>query len=235
MTSDGGAPRADGRVADAGPLASQVEAGTPKTGGRFSGLRAASDRVPTRWFAGIATGLFLAATAAFGGLATAAEPGPAAIGAGDEHRNEEFAITVERAVLLDEFPEAGVYVDEDEDERVLAVQIEIENLWTEPIWATPSTMAESLQIEEVDGIPIESVARYDDATTTPWLQPGIPVDLVLTWIIDAGDIADGEDLHLTLSDLSLYTGSFVTTGQSWEDPIPAATLTLVVTDAGAGA
>ena len=39
---------------------------------RFEWIRAASDRVPTRWLAGIATALFLVATAAFGGLATAA-------------------------------------------------------------------------------------------------------------------------------------------------------------------
>lgn len=56
----------------------------------------------------------------------------------------------------------------------------------------------------------------------------------MTWILDAGDLSDGDLLHLTVNDLSLYTGSFITTGQTWEDPVPAATLTLVVTDAGMG-
>lgn len=213
MTSDGGAP-------------------APRQ--RFRWLRAATDRVPTRWFAALGTAVFLAATAAFGGLATAAVPGPAAIEAGDEHRNDEFALTIERAVLLDDFPEAGAVVDPEENERVLAVQIAIENRWTEPIWFTPSAAAQSLRIDEVAGIPVESVARYDDATTSPWLQPGVPAELVVTWILDAGDLSDGDLLHLTVNDLSLYTGSFITTGQTWEDPVPAATLTLVVTDAGAG-
>jgi hypothetical protein len=197
-------------------------------------LRAATDRVPTRWFAAIGTAVFLAATAAFGGLATASEPGPAAIEAGTEYRNDEFAITVERAVLLDEFPEAGAFVDEDGNERVLAVQMSIENLWSEPLTAGPLTLTESLSIEELGDIPMESVARFDDATTSPWLQPGVPAEIVLTWIIDADDFVAGDVLHLTLNDLSLYTGSFVITGQSWEDPVPAATLTLVVTDAGSG-
>lgn len=201
---------------------------------RFRWVHAATDRVPTRWFAGIGTALFLLVTAAFGGLATAAEPGPVAITAGDEHRSDEFSLRVERAVLLDEFPEAGAYVDEDADERVLAVQVRIENLWSQPLSAGTISMAQSVRIDELPDTPIESVARIDDATTSPWLQPGIPADIVLTWIVDAGAFADGDVLHVTLNDLSLYTGSFVTTGQSWEDPEPAATLTLVVADHGAG-
>ena len=201
---------------------------------RFRWVHAATDRVPTRWFAGIGTGLFLLVTAAFGGLATAAEPGPIAIAAGQEHRSEEFALTVERAVLLDDFPEAGARVDEDADERVLAVQVNITNRWDRPLSAGPISMSETLHIDELSDTPMESVARIDDATTSPWLQPGIPVDIVLTWIVDADALADGDVLHVTISDLSLYTGSFVTTGQSWEDPEAAAKLTLTVADNGAG-
>jgi hypothetical protein len=223
VTSDGGAPTPPQRPRRFG--ARRLRAGW---------VRAATDRVPTRWFAGIGTALFLAATAAFGGLAAVAEPGPTTLEAGVEHRSDEFAITVERAVLLDEFPEAGVFVDEDENERVLAVQIGIENLWTEPLQAGPLTLTKSLAVEELGESPMESVARFDDATISPWLQPGVPAEIVLTWIFEEGDLVDGDILHLTLSDLSLYTGSFVTTGQSWEDPVPAATLTLVVTDAGSG-
>ena len=145
-------------------------------------LRAASDRVPTRWFAGIATGLFLAATAAFGGLATVSEPEIAAIQPGDEHQNDQLSITVERAVLLDEFPEAGVYVEDDED--VLALQIGVENRWTEAISAGPAgSVARTVRIAELADTERESVARYDDATTSPWLQPGVPAELVITWVV----------------------------------------------------
>lgn len=78
---------------------------TPPSRSRFGWLRAASDRVPTRWFAGIATGLFLVA-AAFGGLATAAAPAVVALEPADEHRNAQLALTIGRAVLFDEFAHA---------------------------------------------------------------------------------------------------------------------------------
>lgn len=210
-----------------------TEGGDAAPGARrgFRWVRAASDRVPTRWFAGIATGFFLAMTAAFGGLATATQPALRAIQPGEEHRNDQLSITVDRAVLLDEFPEAGIFVED--DERVLAVRIGVENQWTEALSADPrSSIAESLEVTGLSAP--SSVARYDDATVNPWLQPGVPAELVITWAVDADQFADGDQLHVTLSDLSLYTASFVTTGQSWEDPVPAATLTLAVEDVGAG-
>lgn len=208
------------------------EGSPPSPRRRFGWVRAASDRVPTRWFAAIGTGLFLLATAAFGGLATAATPPVTALEPGDEHGNDQLAITVDRAVILDEFPEAGVFVQD--GERVLAVQVTVENRWTEAISASPTgSVAGSLQIAEVPDEP-DSVARYDDATLAPWLQPGVPAQLVVAWAIAAEDFADGDLLHLTLQDFSLYTGSFVTSGQSWDDPVPAATLTLSIDDIGAG-
>src|SRR5688572_26515536 len=99
------------------------EDSTPRARGRLGWLKAASDRVPTRWFTGIGTALFLVATAAFGGLATAAEPEITALAPGEAHRNDQLSMTIERAVLVDEFPEAGVYVDD--GERVLAVLLTV--------------------------------------------------------------------------------------------------------------
>ena len=204
---------------------------TPPAPGRLGWLRAASDRVPTRWFAGIATGVFLVATAAFGGLAAASEPEVTTLEPGDEHRNDQLAITVERAVLLDEFPEAGVSVED--GERVLAVQVAVENTWTQPL--APTDLADALNVDELAGAPADSVARYDDATLNPRLQPGVPAELVLTWAVDADAFEDESDLHITLNDLTLYTGSFIADGQWWTDPVPAATVTVAVEDLGAGA
>lgn len=199
---------------------------------RFGWLRAASDRVPTRWFAGIATALFLAATAAFGGLATAATPEITALEPGDEHRNDQLAITVERAVLVDEFPEAGVFVDD--GERVLALLLSVENTWDEPLTASPhSSVTESLTIDALADPP-DSVARYDDATINPVLQPGVPAQIVLAWTVEAGAFDDAQRLTVELNDMTLYTGSFVANGQWWTDPVAAATLTVAVEDIGAG-
>ncbi|KRA24645.1 hypothetical protein ASD65_09655 [Microbacterium sp. Root61] len=204
------------------------------SGRRFGWVRVAADRVPTKWFAGIGTVAFLAATAAFGGLATAAVDGPAVIDTDTEHRNEQIAITVQRAVLLDEFPEAGIHVED--GERVLAVQVRLENVRNEPQSASPgSDVAKNFSIAELDGEPAGSAARLDDATTSPVLQPGVPAEIVYTWAIDADDFHAGDTLHVTLNDLSLHVGSFVTIGSWWIDPVPAATLTVALTDVGSGA
>ena len=53
--------------------------------------------------------------------------------------------------------------------------------------------------------------------------------------MDADDFAAGDELTVTLRELTLYTGSFVLTGQTWADPEAAATVTLEVEDVGAGA
>lgn len=204
----------------------------PRTPGRLGWLRAASDRVPTRWFAGIGTALFLAATAAFGGLATAAETPIAVLEPGDTHRNDQLAITIERAVLVDEFPEAGVYVDD--GERVLAVLVSLENTWTEPLPASSdSSVTESIEVAGLDASP-DSVARYDDATISPYLQPGVPAQVVLAWAVDAGAFEDAQQLSVTLNDMTVHTGSFVANGTWWTDPVAAATVTIGLEDIGAG-
>ena len=199
---------------------------------RFGWLRAASDRVPTRWFAGIATALFLAATAAFGGLATAATPDITALEPGDEHRNDQVAMTIDRAVLIDEFEDAGVYVEE--GERVLALLVSVENTWDEPLSATPdSSVTQSLTVDGL-GDPPDSVARYDDATINPVLQPGVPAQIVLAWAVEADAFDDAQELKLTFNDMTLHTGSFVANGQWWTDPFAAATVSIAVEDIGAG-
>ncbi len=199
---------------------------------RFGWLRAASDRVPTRWFAGMATALFLAATAAFGGLATAATPDITALEPGDAHRNDQVAMTIDRAVLIDEFEDAGVYVEE--GERVLALLVSVENTWDEPLSATPdSSVTQSLTVDGL-GDPPDSVARYDDATINPVLQPGVPAQIVLAWAVEADAFDDAQELKLTFNDMTLHTGSFVANGQWWTDPVAAATVSIAVEDIGAG-
>lgn len=198
---------------------------------RFEWIRAASDRVPTRWFAGIATGLFLVATAAFGGLATAASPELAQLDPGDAHVTDQRSLTVKRAVLIDELPEAGVYPED--GERVLALIIDIENRWDEPLRTTGLYgVTVSFSVEGVDDP--RDVARMDDATGIVYLQPRVPAELVYAWPVDADAFADGDTLTVTLSDTSLYTGSFVTEGQWWSDPVADARVSLTIKDIGAG-
>ncbi|WP_228484682.1 hypothetical protein [Microbacterium cremeum] len=201
---------------------------------RFGWIRAATDRMPTKWFVGIATGVFLVATAAFGGLATAAPPELAKLEPGEAHVTDQRSLTVTRAVLIDELPGVGVYPEE--GERVLALVVDVENRWDEPQKAEGSdSIGASFTIGGMDTDAESSVARFDDATRSPELQPGVPAELVYAWAVDADEYEAGEELTVMLRELSLYTGSFVMTGQTWTDPVTVATMTLEIEDVGAGA
>ncbi|WP_147423977.1 hypothetical protein [Microbacterium sp. AG1240] len=201
---------------------------------RYRWIHAVTDRVPTGWFAGILTAAFLGVTAAFGGLSAVAAPPVAQLRAGDAHENDQFAITIERAVLIDDLAEAGITVEP--GERVLAVILTAENVWTR---ALPSTGTSGVQaavrarsIGE-DGA-AASVARLDDAVGSPWLQPRVPAELVLTWAVADDALAGGDEITLDLRDLTLREGALVIDGEYWDSPITAAHLTVEVRDVGSG-
>lgn len=192
------------------------------------------DRVPTQWFAGIGTVLFLAATAAFGGLATAAEPALPELGPGEEYRGEQLSLRIERAVLIDALPEAGLRPEE--GQRVLVVIGTFENLWTEALPSGPGqSVSEAVRIERNADTAPDSVARFDDLTLSPWLQPQVPAQLALGWLVDDEEFTAGEELRLLLREQTLFTGSMVVDGQYWSDAAPAAIVTVVLDDVGAGA
>lgn len=198
------------------------------------------DRVPTGWFAGILTAAFLGVTAAFGGLAAVAAAPLPELGAGDTHENGPFALTIERAVLIDDLPEAGIFLDEDSGQRVLALVLTVENVWTEALpsgldFTGEKGVVGAVRLPELDGAPAESVARFDDTTVGPWLQPGLPAQLVLTWPVDADRFEDGDELRIDLRNYSLYTGTLVVDGTYWVDPTVAAHVTVPIDDVGAGA
>ena len=151
---------------------------------------------------------------------------------GEAHVTDQRSLTVKRAVLIDELPEAGVYPED--GERVLALIVDIENRWDEPLRTTGTYgVTVSFAVEGVDDP--RDVARMDDATGIMYLQPNVPAELVYAWTVDAADFADGQQLPMTLFDTSLYTGSFVTEGQWWSDPVADARVSPTIEDVGAGA
>lgn len=197
-------------------------------------MLALTDRVPTGWFAGILTVLFLTVTAAFGGLSAVAVAPVPDIAAGTEHRNDQFALTVERAVLIDELRGSGTSVSD--GQRVLALVVSVENVWDHPIAASADAgVADAVSVAELDGATANAVARLDDATVAPYLQPGVPAELVLTWVVDSATFAAGDVLHVDLLDFTLYTGQLITYGESWIDPVVGARTTVEISDVGAGA
>lgn len=197
-------------------------------------LHAVTDRVPTAWLSGILTAAFLAVAAAFGGLEAVAAPPVATLEPDQTHRNDQLALTVERAVLIDELPEAGAYPEE--GQRVLAVVVTAENVWDRAIPAhSPTGVSGSIVAPRLDERMPGGVARFDDATPNPWLQPGLPAQLVMTWVIDADELSDGDEVRLEVRDFSLQSGQLILSGQWWGDAVAAATVDLEVTDVGAGA
>ena len=205
---------------------------------RFARLRAATDRVPTKWFAGIGTALFLAVTAAFGGLAPVAaddEPALARLAAGDTHTSRQLAITVQRAVLIDELRGSGSFADEEKGERLLVLLIEMENRWNVPLrtFGTEGVM-DAVRLDGDDRA-ATGIVREDDQTFTPWLQPGVPALLVFSWTVPGTAYADGDELKIVLRDSTLQVGQLLYTGDTWGEPSPAAIVTARIEDVGAGA
>jgi hypothetical protein len=193
-----------------------------------------ADRVPTGWFATIFTVLFLGVTAAFGGLAAVALPPVPELAAGETHESDLFTLTVERAVLIDALPEAGITVGG--GERVLALVVTVENAWDRAVPSSGNAGVDAaIRITELGDRAAASVARFDDTTTAPYLQPAVPAQLVLTWAVPAGRFAADDELHVELRDFTLQTGKLITYGQWWDTPVTAAHLTVGLRDVGAGA
>ncbi len=195
-------------------------------------FRRVADRVPTKWFASAFTVLFLAITASFGGLATAAEPAPVALVAGQAHVNGPFEVTVERAFLFDALSEAAAY--ERDGFRVLVLRVRVENVWTRPEHTSAySSLLRSLAPSVPGAVPA-GTARVDDGTLNPVLQPGVPAVVAVAWHVPEEALSGGDELAVVINDLSVRTGRFVTFGEEWHDPDPAAILTLPVGDGGEG-
>nr|WP_206686745.1 MULTISPECIES: hypothetical protein [Microbacterium] len=198
-------------------------------------MRKASDRVPTKWFAAIGTGLFLAVTAAFGGLNAVAEEvvEPPRLVAGDTHTSPQFAVTVERVVLIDDLSEAGVSAEE--GTRALVVIATATNTWDQPQGTNGTdSLAELITIDGLDVAAPSGIARMDDQTYGPRLQPGVPAQLAIAWRVDAGAYHEGDEITVVLTDQTMFTGSTVLAGRYWDDPVVGATVTVVATDVGAG-
>lgn len=204
---------------------------------RFGRLRAATDRVPTKWFAAIGTALFLAVTAAFGGLATAAaEPATplAELTAGETHTDAQLSTTVQRAVLIDALPGSGARPGV--GERLLVLVVDVENRWTEPLMAGlggPDGYAGSIHVKGDDRLAV-GLVREDDTTSSPWLQPGVPTTLVLSWTVPAETYRDGENLAVVLGDTTRAKGQLLFDDEYWTERAPAAEVTLAIEDVGAG-
>lgn len=222
-----------GAAAAASP-STQPDASAPDRGARL--LRKAANRLPFRWLTIAISGLALVATAGFGGLEAVPVAEPLELVAGEAFIGELAAITVERGVLIDDFGEGGATVDE--GERVLVVVLTAENLWTQWI-ATASSVTPFWMSFAIDGMPdaeIASFALFADGTLGPVLQPGVPAQLTMSYVVPAELLAAGDRVRIVLTDQSVTRGQDFVYGDYWmPDAEPSAFVTVELTDVGAGA
>lgn len=214
--------------------AAAVDAGPGAHRSRFTRLRAATDRVPTRWFAAIGTTVFLAVTAAFGGLNTVAvaDVPVAVLTAGQQHDSAQLSLTVTRAILVDRLRASGAFPAD--GERLLVVMVEMTNGWHRPL--TTSGTAGLQHALRLDGDDREatSIVREDDQTPTPLLQPGVPALLAFTWTVPQASYAAGDEVGIVIQDAALQVGKLLYTGESWGQYAPAAVVGVTIEDIGAG-
>ncbi|WP_243229544.1 hypothetical protein [Microbacterium sp. CIAB417] len=203
----------------------------PRTPTSKKWVTAVADRVSTKWIGGIATALILGATAAFGGLGTVPEPPLPELSAGETFTGAGLEMTPQRAVLIDELSDTGVTPAE--GERLLVLLVDVTNI---DDTARPATATGSVAEIRVDDAPdvAGAIARYDDTTLNPWLQPGVPAPLVLTWAVPADAYAGGDELRVALHTATEYSGEFFIHGDYWEDVEVGAYATLSIEDVGAG-
>lgn len=79
-----------------------------------------------------------------------------------------------------------------------------------------------------------SVTRVDDGTVQPWLQPEIPVQLVLEWSVDESLFGHGDDLQVVLHELEVFTYQIFSDESLLQPGAAAAEVYLPVEDAEAG-
>ena len=177
-------------------------------------VTAVTDRVSTKWLGGIFTAVVLAATAAFGGLATAAEQPLPELVLGDTFTGAGLEMTPTRLLLIDDLDGTGVTPQE--GERLLVVVMDVTNRGDE---ARSSAAEASVAAVRVEGAPDvqPSIARIDDSTLSPWLQPDVPVELVLTWAVPSKEFADGATARIALPTATEFTGTTLIDGTYWDD------------------
>lgn len=196
-----------------------------------------SRKVPSKWLATAAIGLFLAGSAAFGGLETVDADALPEVAAGSAFDGAQLRITVDRAVLVDGFPEQNITPAE--GRRFFVVVATVENLWDRPVSTYSNTgAADNLRPVGVDGITAETrptdVLVISDATRSPRLQPRVPVELAFLWEVAPGAAADLDQVRVDIYDKVYTANGFVTYGARYDSPFLAAVTTVPLTDNGAG-
>lgn len=177
------------------------------------------DLIPTSWLITGAGAALLATTAAFGGLATApADPIPE-LAIGDTFKGSDFEFTVVGVELWDDNGNAAVFPDEEKGEKVLVVTVDVLSTFDKPRRSSSISNDGLLDEVRVSGFDIPpEVSLAADGTFNVVLQPDVQARLLLSWIVERGELADDDHVTVTLPDSTHHVGQSVLRGVDyWDD------------------
>lgn len=197
---------------------------------------------PESWIAASAAAVFVAGTAAFGGLADRT-PAAAEVPSGGSYSSDLVEVTVHDAYLVDSLPDH--YVEPADGDRLLVVRMTITDRWTMPLAAEGQVAGVTTALFGGRTAPLQPAgietgrlvtAWYDGTTSgSPIFQPGVPTDVEVAWTV-ADDAVAGDTVSITLADAAPRPYSVLLDDRSillvTGDTV--ATFETPVTDRGAG-
>ena len=206
-------PADDPSGAGAGDADAARRAETEARSARWA--RRAADRIPTGWIVTSAGAVLLGATAAFGGLEPAPKPEPIDVETGEHYLGSQLDMVVLSAAV------GRPTSDSDDDARSFVIVMDVTNEHTAPRLASAADTMGGVGVEGLRLGGVE-VSRVDDGSSVLQLQPGVPTRVELTWTVEQGAVAAGEEVRVVLPDSTRFEGSFVTRGTYWDDVRPGA-------------
>ncbi|MGN7979304.1 hypothetical protein ACTJJ4_17135 [Microbacterium sp. 22195] len=194
-------------------------------------VRRMASLIPTPWLITAGGAVLLAATAAFGGLQTVSPKPAPTVSIGGQYSGSDLEMTVQGVELRAERGNAASFPDKEKHEKVLAVIVDVVNTFGKPRLATgsgsPSPAVDGIHVDGIDEKPV--IAYADASGGSVWLQPGVPVRLVLSWVVGPDELHDGDEVRLTLPDSTHSVGTNVQRGVDiWDEVVVGATLTAAV-------
>ena len=209
--------------ADAATRAASEAQGTARRRGL---IRRGFDLVPTSWFATGATAVFLAVTAAFGGLDTVADP-VAQVPVGGSYDGAGFAMSVTGASLVDARKATGLTPGA--GQRVLLVALDATVTGPRPRVTADGGSLQGIRMEGLDAKPV--IFRPDDDNLATTLQPGVRTSVLLAWLVPA-DVG-GRRLTVRLP-IALEAKNNIQSGTRWDFIRFGAETRVTVVDGGHG-
>lgn len=213
---------------------------TGEVGGRVRaladrGARAVSEIPRWIWLAASGVAVLLVIAVATGGFARA-RVDLVQVGQGDEVRTTTYAITVLDARLAQEVEEE--YLEAEPGEQLLVLTTRMENLSETPIGVGSTadlTKANLVNTDEplIDLVDVTvsdrvSVWRPDGSAGQVFLQPGVPSEVRIAWVVPAAALSDAVSLDIHEADVSRGAVILSSNVVTWDPAEVAARITVPV-------